>query len=95
MNWNDSLASVLYWRDADGKDWRPCDMTTEHLKSVLDFVMRKYQIKLLLLAIKMGRKDVYEIAIDPFHMRELLLLRRPVLAAIEHEFIRRGESREI
>lgn len=92
MNWNDSMASVLYWRDANGKDWRPCDMTTGHLKSVLDFVMRKYQIKLLLLAIKLGRKDVYDIAIDPVRMRSILLVGRPVLVGIEQEVIRRGAA---
>ena len=80
--------SSHYWTTLDGRRLLPREMTTEHLRNILNMVMLRYQVRLLCAAAR-GNKHCLVLASSPENMRQTLL-QRPILQEIENELVRRG-----
>lgn len=88
--WADQAVRPRYWVTQDGRRLLPREMTTEHLRNILQMSIRNYQLTVLCGGVTMNSEHWLQVASSPEHMRLNCIDKRPVLRDIENELLTRG-----
>lgn len=82
------------WTSADGTTWEPCEMSSDHIVNVLNYLIRRKQKELRAEALDepdiFRARVLWRIAADVHALRRVVMHNVPVARSLERQLLNRN-----